>query len=95
MKKLLNKLRSFFLYNIFICMIKLLDILLEKRDTVRDRTGSLLGTIDTLSNGMQILKDRNGRRLGIYNPSTNKTHSHTGALVGMGNVLTSLITMYK
>jgi hypothetical protein len=76
-------------------MIKLIDILCEKRDFVRDRTGSLLGTIETLSNGMTILRDKGGKRLGIYDPKTNKTYSHTGALVGRGNVLTSLLTIYK
>jgi hypothetical protein len=76
-------------------MIKLIDILCEKRDFVRDRTGSLLGTIETLSNGMIILRNNGGKRLGIYDTKTNKTYSHTGALVGRGNVLTSLLTIYK
>jgi len=76
-------------------MIKLMDILLEKRDTIRDRNGELFGTIETTSNGIQIFRDKNGRRLGIYNPATNKTFSHTGALVGRGNVLTALIRIYN
>ena len=64
------------------------------RKPVRDRTGSLLGTMEILSNGVQIFRDKDGKRLGIYNPATNKTYSHTGALVGIGNVLTSLITIF-
>lgn len=64
------------------------------RKPIRDRTGSLLGTIETLSTGVQIFRNKDGRRLGIYNPATNKTYSHTGALVGTGNVLTSLITIF-
>lgn len=76
-------------------MLKLIDILSEKRDFVRDRNGSLLGTTDVLPNGSVLLRDKNGRRLGIYDSKTNKTYSHTGALVGRGNVLTSLLTIYK
>lgn len=72
-----------------------MDILLEKRDVIRDKNGELFGTIETISTGIQIFRDKNGRRLGIYNPATNKTFSHTGALVGRGNVLTALIRIYN
>jgi hypothetical protein len=76
-------------------MIKLMDILTERRDYVRDRRGVPLGTLEILSTGMHILRDRQGRKLGIYNSKTDKTFDHTGTIVGRGNVLSSLITIYK
>ena len=76
-------------------MIKLMDILLEKRDYVRDRRGVPLGTLEIISTGIHILRDRQGRKLGIYNPKIDKTFDHIGTVVGKGNLLTSLITIYK
>lgn len=76
-------------------MIKLIDILLEGRTPLKDTKGSIIGTLELKSNGVNVLRDTKGRLIGIYNPKTNKTHSHTGTIVGQGNVLTSLLTIYK
>jgi len=76
-------------------MIKLKDILFESYESVRDRKGSLIGMIFTMADGRKIFRSGKGKLLGIYYPKTNETRDHTGALVGRGNVLSSLITIYK
>lgn len=76
-------------------MIKLKDILLEDRKFLRDRKGHLIGILDTEKNGKQTFRGPNGKFLGWYDPSLDITRDHTGTVVGKGNVLTSLIIVYK
>ena len=76
-------------------MIKLKDILLEDRKFLRDRKGQLIGIIDTEKNDRQIFRGPNGKFLGWYDYKLDITRDHTGSLVGKGNVLTSLINIYK
>jgi len=76
-------------------MIKLKDILLEDRRFLRDRKGQLIGIIDTDKDDKQTFRGPNGKFLGWYDPKLDITRDHTGTLVGKGNVLTSLITIYK
>jgi hypothetical protein len=97
--------RGFFLLNIFICdiivtnlgkkLIKLMDILFENIETVRDRRGSVIGFIKKESGGKQVFRDKTGKLLGFYMPKLNQTRDHNGSLVGKGNLLTSLATFYK
>ncbi|MBV9962038.1 MAG: hypothetical protein JO072_07295 [Parafilimonas sp.] len=63
---------------------------MAKQD-LRDRTGALLGTIETKSDGKQELRDRTGSLKGVYDPKSNQTRDRTGSLVGSGNLLTSLL----
>ena len=65
-------------------------IKMAKKD-LRDRNGSLLGTIETKSDGKQELRDRNWSFKGSYDPKTDKTRDKNGSLVGTGNLLTSLL----
>lgn len=58
---------------------------------LRDRIGALLGTIETRSDGRQELRDKIGALKGIYDPKTNQTRDARGALIGTGNLLTSLL----
>jgi hypothetical protein len=76
-------------------MIKLKDILFESFEPVRDKKGYLIGMIFTMADGRKIFRSGRGKMLGIYYPKTNETRDHTGTLVGRGNLLTSLITIYK
>jgi hypothetical protein len=58
---------------------------------LRNRRGVLLGTIDTQSNGKQILRDKRGVLKGNYDPKTNQTRDRSGKLVAKGNLLTTLL----
>jgi phage/plasmid primase-like uncharacterized protein len=76
-------------------MIKLKDILFESYQPVRDRKGKLIGMLFVMQDGRIIFRSSGGKMLGTYYPKTNETRDHNGTLVGRGNLLTSLITIYK
>lgn len=59
---------------------------------LRDARGSLLGKVETKSDGKQELRDSRGSLKGNYNPTNNETRDHRGALVGKGNILSSLLS---
>lgn len=58
---------------------------------LRDRLGNLLGTVETRSDGEQVLRDRQGNLKGTYNPTWDKTCDPQGELVAYGNILTTLL----
>lgn len=58
---------------------------------LRDKTNRLLGKIKTLSSGKLELRDHTNRLKGTYDPKTDQTRDHTNALVGKGNLLTTLL----
>lgn len=58
---------------------------------LRDRYGSLIGKIKTLSDGRFELRDKYGSLKGTYNPQNNETRDSHGGLVGKGNILTTLL----
>jgi hypothetical protein len=76
-------------------MIKLMDILLEKREYVRNNSGKVIGNITTETNGKQTFRDNSGKFLGIYDPKYNYTKDYTGKVVGKGNILGYLIKAYR
>lgn len=57
---------------------------------LRDKHGALIGKIREMS-GMLHIYDSHGTPKGKYDPKTNKTYDHTGALVGTGNLLVRLV----
>ncbi|MCF8340524.1 MAG: hypothetical protein K9I82_06080 [Chitinophagaceae bacterium] len=59
---------------------------------LRDARGALLGKVETKSDGKQELRDSRGALKGNYNPMYNETRDQKGALVGKGNILTSLLS---
>ena len=76
-------------------MIKLMDILLEKREYVRNNSGKVIGNITIESNGKLTFRDNSGKFLGVYDPKYNYTKDYTGKFVGRGNILGYLIKAYK
>lgn len=76
-------------------MIKLMDILLEKREYVRNNSGKVIGNITIESNGKLTFRDNSGKFLGVYDSKYNYTKDHTGKVVGKGNILGYLIKAYK
>ena len=58
--------------------------------TLRDRSGRLLGRIKDKGNVLE-LRGANGRLLGRYYIKENRTRDAAGRLVGQGNLLSYLI----
>lgn len=58
---------------------------------LRDKSGKLLGKINTLSSGKLELRNAAGALKGTYDPKTNETRRSSGGLVGKGNLLTTLL----
>ena len=60
--------------------------------TIRDRSGWIIGTIETDSSGIQTGKDRAGWIVGTYDPKEDKTRDRANWIVSeSGNILASLI----
>jgi len=76
-------------------MIKLLNILTEINLVLKDRRGLPIGIVSIDKDKNQTLRSRAGRILGYYNNKQNITRDHTKTIVGKGNLLTYLITIYK
>jgi hypothetical protein len=60
--------------------------------TLKDRNGNKVGSIETRPDGTQIGKDRSGNKRGEYNPRANTTRDKNGNVFGQGNLLSTLIT---
>jgi hypothetical protein len=60
-------------------------------EVLRDWMGRELGRIRTDSSGKLEAFDRMGRRLGSYDPRSNRTYDQMGREVGQGNLLAALI----
>lgn len=58
---------------------------------LRDRSGSVLGTIKTRSDGTQELRDRSGSLKGTYDPKADCTRLTSGSVFGKGNLLAALL----
>ena len=59
---------------------------------LKDLMGNKIGTIETDSSGRMIGKDKMGNRVGEYDPKLNVTKDRMRNRVGVGNLLSSLIT---
>ena len=60
--------------------------------TLKDRNHSIIGYIETRSDGTQVGKDRNHSIKGYYDPKQDVTKDRNHSIVGRGNLLSSLIT---
>lgn len=61
------------------------------RETVRNRSGEIIGFIETESSGKQVIFDDELTRLGSYDPRENYTFDAQWNRVGSGNLLTTLL----
>jgi hypothetical protein len=61
------------------------------RHPLKDRQFRTIGYIDEEPGGKQTLRDAQFRIKGYYDPKTNQTKDAQFHLVGMGNILTSLL----
>jgi len=59
-------------------------------EILRDRMGGRIGEIEH-QNDKLVLRDAMGHRLGEYSPRDNTTRDATGARIGTGNLLTTLL----
>jgi hypothetical protein len=62
------------------------------KQELRDKRGTLLGTIAQMSNGKLEGRDPRGSLKGTYDPRSNETRDSRGSLVGKGNMLAILVT---
>ena len=62
-----------------------------KEKVLRDKSGNRGGVIEEQSNGVRVIRDRNGRRLGEYDPKTDVTRDANGNRLGTGDQLSSLL----
>ena len=61
---------------------------------IRDPEGRLLGTIRNDA-GQLVARDANYRMLGFYDPRTDKTKDPRYRVIGMGNLLATLIAQAR
>ena len=59
---------------------------------LRDKQGRKIGVIETDPKGVQTIRNASGKKLGTYDPKTNKTRDAIGRVTGSGNLLTALLT---
>jgi hypothetical protein len=62
------------------------------KQELRDKRGSLIGTVAIQSSGKHEGRDARGSLKGTYDPKSNETRDSRGSLVGKGDLLSSLIT---
>lgn len=62
---------------------------------IRDNNYRVIGSIDTISSGKQVGYDANFRRVGEYDPKTDKTRDSNFRMVGTGNQLPVLISQAR
>lgn len=60
-------------------------------EALRDKYGKLIGSIDTQGDGTQVLRDKQGHRLGEYSPKDNVTRDKYGRRLYVGNMLSKLL----
>ncbi|HEV2603336.1 MAG TPA: hypothetical protein VGU24_06710 [Microvirga sp.] len=73
-----------------------LEIAAPARETLRDRRGVVLGTIERhSSSGMLVARDAQGRLIGRFDPRSGTSRDRHGLVVGRGNLLPALIVMSR
>jgi hypothetical protein len=60
-------------------------------ELLKDAYGNILGSIETNSDGSQVLRDANGKIRGYYDPTTDHTRGPDQRILAKGNLLTTLI----
>ena len=58
---------------------------------ITDRTGAVVGTIEHLPNGDQILRNQQNEIRGYYDQAADVTRDHNKSVVAKGNKLRSMI----
>ena len=64
-------------------------------DTNREWNGSIIGTIETNSNGDKIVRSWGGKILGYYDHSQNYTKDFSGTILYHGDMASALLILYK
>lgn len=60
-------------------------------ETLKDSANNVLGSIETNTDGSQVLRDATGKIRGYYDPSTDHTRGPDQRILAKGNVLSTLI----
>ena len=60
-------------------------------ETLKDFRGNVLGSIESVDDGAQVLRDADGKIKGYYDPKTDHTRGPDKRILAKGNVLRNLI----
>lgn len=60
-------------------------------ETLKDSSGNILGSVETRSDGTQVLRDAAAKVRGYYDPTTDHTRDADQRILAKGNVLRTLI----
>lgn len=61
------------------------------KQILRDKHNKRIGVIETDSKGVQTIRDTGNKKLGTYDPKSDKTRDTTNHLIGKGNLLITLL----
>lgn len=58
---------------------------------MRDKRNRQIGVIETDSKGVQTIRTTSNKKLGTYDPKTDKTRDTANRVIGKGNLLVTLL----
>jgi hypothetical protein len=64
---------------------------INQPEPIRDRAGIVVGSIETLANGDQVLRDTDNKVRGYYEVEGDHTRNSDKSIVAKGNKLRSMI----
>ena len=66
-----------------------------REETIKDFYGRVIGRIRFQDSGIKEIYDFYGRKLGHYDPNTNKTYDFFDRMIAQGDALTMLLNANK
>lgn len=64
---------------------------LKQPEPIRDRTGAIIGSIEYMPNGDQVLRNKDGEIRGYYDHEADSTRDDNKNIVAKGNKLRTMI----
>lgn len=64
---------------------------MNQKEWIRDQTGKILGSYETMPNGDILVRDQIGKILGRYDKMYNLTRRQDGWIVAKGNAIGMLL----
>lgn len=62
------------------------------KQPIRNQRQEIIGWIDRWSDNREILTDKNGKKLGVFEADTDTTRDSHGGIIGRGNQLFRLLS---
>lgn len=66
---------------------------MSSRETIKEYSGTILGYIDTESNGDKTVKSYSGQILGYYRKSSDTTVTYSGRILYRGDMSAALLVL--